>query len=151
MTPAAMQRKIERFFHRYAERFQRALDDPAEADAQGVAASFAEYFVESGPHGVQGGKNGLRLRFMMRRGFARYRKIGTLSMKVAGVRVTPLDARHAAANVAWDSRYRRRKDGAEIRIRFENVYLLRMERGAFKIFAYVVGDEQALLKKHGLI
>jgi len=150
MTPVAMQRKLERFFHRYAERFQRALDDPGGVDSEGVAASFADYFSESGPEGVHGGKNGLKLKFMMKRGFARYRKIGTRSMKVARIRVTPLDDRHAIAKVAWDSRYRRRKDGAHVRIAFENLYFVRFLRGVPKIFAYIVGDERALLKKNGL-
>ncbi len=151
MTPAAMKRKVALFFRRYAERFQRSLDDPSDVDTDGVVDSFAEYFVESSPAGVQGGKNGLRFRFALGRGFAHYRKIGTVSMRVAKLEVVPLDALHAMATVTWDSRYRRRKDGAPVKIVFANRYFLAIRKGVPKIFAYVTGDEQALLKKHGLV
>ncbi len=150
MNAAAMRRKIESFFRRYAERFQRSLDDPSDVDTDGVVASFADYFVESSPAGVRGGKNGLAFKFMIGRGFAHYRKIGTVSMKVAKLEVTPLDDAHAMAKVTWDSRYRRRKDGADVRIVFANLYFLAFRKGVPKIFAYITGDEQALLKKHGL-
>lgn len=151
MVSVAMQRKVARFFRRYAERFQRSLDDSSHADTDGVVASFADYVVGSGPAGVHGGKNGLKFKFMIGRGFAYYRKIGTVSMKIAELEVTPLDKLHALAEVTWDSRYRRRKGGAKVRIVFTNLYFVRLQRGAPKIFAYITGDEQALLKKHGLV
>ena len=150
MTAAAMKRKLVPFFRRYAERFQRALDDPSDVDIDGVVASFADYFVESSPAGVHGGKNGLKFKFMIGRGFAHYRKIGTVSMKVAKLEATPLDAIHAMAKVTWDSRYIRPKDGAKVRIVFANLYFIQFRKGVPKIFAYATGDEQALLKKHGL-
>ena len=150
MNAAETRRKVARFFQRYAERFQRALDD-AGADTAGVVDSFADYVVGSGPAGVRGGKNGLMFKFAMGRGFAHYRKIGTVSMKVAKLDVERLDDGHVLAKVTWDSRYVRRKDGARIRIVFANRYLLRLKRGAPKIFAYITGDEQAALKKHGLV
>src|SRR5262245_60095081 len=151
MAATALQNKIAQFFRRYEQRFQRALDDPDDVDIDGITGAFAEYFVGSNPQGVRGGKNGLMYRLAMRRGFARYRKIGTVSMKVAALETTVLDKRHVMAKVTWDSRYRRRKDGAEVKIVFANVYLLRLQRGAPKIFAYVTGDEEALLKKHRLL
>lgn len=151
MATAALQRKIEQFFHRYQQRFQRALDDPGDVDAEGVVAAFADYFVGSSPAGVRGGKNGLMFKFAIARGFARYRKIGTVSMKIAAIETTALDKLHALAKVTWDSRYRRRKDGADVRIVFANVYLLRLQREGPRIFAYVTGDEEALLKKHRLV
>jgi len=38
-----------------------------------------------------------------------------------------------------------------VKIVFANRYFLAIRKGVPKIFAYVTGDEQALLKKHGLV
>lgn len=151
MTVAAMKRKVTRFFREYAQRFERSLKESSDADTEGVVDAFADYFVAASPVGVHGGKNGLKFKFMIGRGFAYYRKIGTTAMKIAKLEVTPLDALHAMASVTWDSRYLRRKDGAKVRIVFTNLYFVHMDGGAPKIFAYVTGNEQALLKKHGLV
>ncbi|MBX9400591.1 hypothetical protein K4L06_04645 [Lysobacter sp. BMK333-48F3] len=150
MAANAPNTRIEQFFRRYQRCFQRALDDPHDVDTDAVTGAFADYFVQSSPAGVYGGKNGLKFKFMIGRGFARYRKIGMTSMAIAKIETTPLDPAHALAKVNWDSRYRRRKDGAEVRIVFANLYFLRLRPGKPKIFGYVTGDEAALLKKHGL-
>jgi len=150
VAASALQRKIEQFFRRYQRRFQRALDDPHQLDTDAIAGAFADYFVQSGPAGVYGGKNGLRFKFMLGRGFARYRKISMTSMRIDAIEVTALDPAHALAKVSWDSRYRRRKDGAQVRIVFANLYFLRLRPGPPKIFGYVTGDEEGVLKKHGL-
>jgi hypothetical protein len=141
--------EIERFFAAYARRFNDSLGDPPVVDSEGVRDSFADYFVGADPAGVRGGKNGLIFRFMVPRGFAHYKKIGTTAMNVTSIAVTPIDDLHVMARVGWDSRYV--KDGKEIRIPFENVYLLQMTGEGPKIFAYITGDEQKVLKEHGLV
>lgn len=79
---------------------------------------------------------------MLGRGFARYREIGTASMKISKLEVASLDDAHAMAKVTWDSRYRRRKDGAKIRIVFVNLYFLAFREGVPKIFAYVATNRR---------
>jgi hypothetical protein len=150
MTPAAIRKKVEVFFDRYAATYARALADKPGVD-KAVAAAFADYFVESSPAGVHGARNGLVFRFMAKRGFARYRKLGVESMTVDALEITPLDGQHAMARVMWDSRTRRRSDGRMVRIRFAHHYLLTLVRGRPRIFAYVATDERAIMKKHGLI
>jgi len=150
MTPAAIRKKVEIFFDRYAATYARALADKPGVD-KALAAAFADYFVESSPAGVHGGKNGLVFRLMAMRGFARYRKIGVESMAVDTLEITPLDDLHAMARVMWDSRTRRRSDGRMVRIRFAHYYFLALARGRPRIFAYVATDERAILKKHGLL
>ncbi len=150
MTPAAIRKKVEIFFGRYTATYARALADKPDVD-KAVTAAFADYFVESSPAGVHGGKNGLVFRFMAKRGFARYRKLGVESMTIDALEITPLDGLHAMARVMWDSRTRRRSDGRLVRIRFAHHYFLTMARGRPRIFAYVATDERAILKKHGLI
>jgi len=71
---------IRRFFEAYQARMNDALEDPPRIDTSGVAAAFAKYFVGTNPKGVSGGRNGWLFRFMIPRGYAFYRKIGTQRM-----------------------------------------------------------------------
>ena len=151
MTPAAMTRSVRAFFKRYAALFQRAIEPDGKVDVDALTRSFADHFVEASPAGVVGGKNGLKFRFMIGRGFKTYRAIGTTAMKVKAIDVTAIDDRHAMARVTWDSRYVRRSDGADVRIVFTNVYMLQFKGRTPKIFAYVTGDEQAVLKANGVV
>ena len=150
MTPAAIRKKVEIFFDRYTATYMRALADKPGVD-KAVADAFAEYFVESSPAGVNGGKNGLMFRVMVKRGFARYRKLGVEAMAIDSLEVTVLDGLHAMARVMWDSRTRRRSDGRMVRIRFAHHYFLTLVGGRPRIFAYVATDERAIMKKHGLL
>ncbi|HSX60151.1 MAG TPA: hypothetical protein VLF18_08135 [Tahibacter sp.] len=140
--------RVHAFFDAYARRFNEALLGKP-VDVRGVTDAFADYFVEASPAGVRGGRNGLLFRLRVPLGFRHYRKIGTTAMRIAKVTVTPLDDLHLMARVRWDSRYRR-KDGVIERIEFENLYFLQMCNGEPRIFAYVTGDEAALLREHGI-
>jgi hypothetical protein len=146
--PEAQEQRVRAFFQRYAERFNRSLAGE-KVEARDVAESFARHFVGASPVGVNGGKNGLLFRWMIPRGFAHYRKIGTTEMKIAGLELERLDPLHALAKVHWDSRYTK-KDGSNDRIEFDVTYLLHFEQGEPKIFAYITGDEEKLLREHGL-
>ena len=117
---------------------------------KGVIDSFAPYFVEASPVGVHGGKNNWLFKMMIPRGFAFYKKIGTKSMKITALDITPLDDHHAMAKVHWDSHYLK-KDGKQEQIEFDNLYFLQILAEKPRIFAYITGDEQKILKEHGLI
>jgi hypothetical protein len=145
-----MEQIITEFFAAYAKRFNDALSAQGSVDVRGVIKSFAPYFVESSPVGVKGGKNGLLFRWMVPRGFAHYKKIGTRLMQIRSLKVTVLDTFHAMANVGWHSEYRK-KSGGDVSIDFEVIYLLRVKDGPPKIFAYITGDEQRALREHGVI
>ena len=142
--------QLELFFEQYAARVNQALQDPPVVDVDGAVASFANYFIEASPNSVMCGKNDEQFRAVIPQGFAFYKSIGTTAMNVAGVDVTPLDELHAMARVHWDSRYRR-QDGDEVRIEFDVIYFLQVRDGQPKIFAYVTGEEQQVLRDHGLL
>ena len=150
MSRTAIRKKVEAFFKRYAATYARALVAKPGVD-EAVTRAFADYFVEASPAGVHGGRNGVVFRLMARRGFARYRKIGVESVLIDALEVTPLDDLHAMARVTWDSRTRRRSDGRLVRIRFTHHYFVTLLGGRVRIFAYVATDEQAILRRHGLI
>lgn len=145
-----MEEIIREFFDAYARRFEASLGAVGEVDVDAVVSSFAPYFVESSPVGVHGGKNGLLFRWMVPRGFARYRKLGTQQMRVSSLQVTELDVMHAMATVGWHSEYVR-KNGSRASIDFSVIYLLRVGEDGPQIFAYISGDEQRALREHGLL
>jgi predicted ester cyclase len=146
--PLDRSERVQAFFERYADRFNRSLEGGKVSVAE-VADSFASHFVEASPAGVQGAKNGLLFRWMIPRGFAHYKKLGTTRMAISDLSLEPLDADHALAKVHWDSRYIK-EDGSKDRIEFDVTYLLHFEQGEPKIFAYITGDEERVLREHGL-
>jgi hypothetical protein len=146
----SLETRIRAFFKSYENQYRRALKSPDGVDARGLAAHFARYFVESSPRGAHGGGNGWLFRFMIGRGFAFYRKLGTREMTLEVVDVGVVDARHSMAKIAWEARCAR-KDGSEVRVPFEHIYFLRHERNTFKIFAYIANDQQKMLEEYGLV
>lgn len=147
LIPLAQAQVIKKFFREYADRFNRSLHGES-VDAGEVAGSFAKHFVEASPAGVSAAKNGTLFRWMIPNGFARYRKIGTTNMSIDNIEVESIDLMHALAKVHWESDYE--KDGKRDHIAFDVTYLLQFEGSKPKIFAYITGDEEKVLKEHGL-
>jgi hypothetical protein len=150
MDTDARLKMIDGFFAAYAAGFNKALADTPEIDVEATAGAFADCFIAADPNGVSCGKNDEEFRTRIPMGFAFYRSIGTKSMKVASLAVTPLDDYHLTANVHWESVYRK-KDGSEEEIDFDDIYFVRMVGDQPRIFGYVTGDEQRLLRERGLI
>lgn len=140
--------RIRAFFDRYARLFNRAL--AGEADMDEVATLYASQFIAASPAGVMAGKNDERLRTSMAQGYARYRAIGTREMRIRDVRVCAIDDGHCLAHVAWTAAYAR-EDQPDISIDFDVHYFVRTLDGEPKVFGWVTGDEEALLKARGII
>ena len=139
------QQQLEKFFAAYEQRFNDVLNDkPADVDA--TAAAFAEYFVESSPVGVMGGKNDEKFKEQIPKGNEFYKQIGTLSMKIGTLDITQLDDFHAIAKVHWLSSYKGNKN-----IEFDVFYIMNLAGDSPKIFAYITGDEQKVLQENGLV
>ncbi|MGH7231973.1 MAG: nuclear transport factor 2 family protein, partial [Nitrospiraceae bacterium] len=83
-------------------------------------------------------------------GLAFYRSIGTKAMKIDSLTITLLDDCHWMAKVHWKAFYRK-KDGREELVDFDVIYLVQIIDATPKIFAYITGDEQKVLKERGLI
>jgi hypothetical protein len=137
--------KVHAFFQAYARRFNDGLHGK-KPDIKGTAASFAEYFVEASAVGVMGGKNGRRFRDAIPKGYEFYQSIGTLSMSIEGIDITELDAQHVMARVHWKAVYKK-----PAQLDFDVIYLLQDRPEGLKIFAYVTGDEQKVLRENGLM
>jgi hypothetical protein len=142
--------QIETFFDAYAERFNKALGANPTDDVEGTINAFADCFIEASPLGVSCGQNDDNFRAQIPKGNAFYRGIGTQSMKIHALNITPLDDYHVQAKVHWQADYKK-KDGSKDTIDFDVIYFLQVLEGTPKVFAYITGDEQKVYKEKGII
>jgi len=139
--------KIEKFFEDYQTRFADGLAGQPDVDA--IAGVFADFFVEASPVGVSGGKNDEGFKQAIPKGYDFYRSIGTTEMKINQLSIRDLDDFHYEAEAYWEAIYD--KNGESQSIEFNVIYYLQHLNDRLKIFAYITGDEQKVLKEHGLI
>ena len=143
-----METSVRKLFERYEQLFEQCLG--GNKDMHEVASLYASKFISATPAGVMTGKNDDQLKQVMAQGYARYRAIGTKEMRIRDVRLSPMDELHCVAHVAWTATYAR-KDQPDLAIDFDVHYFVRTADGKSKVFGWVSGDEQALLRKHGII
>lgn len=139
---------VAKLFERYERLFNGAL--AGEVDMDEIASLYATDFIAASPHGVATGKNDDQLKQVLAEGYARYRAIGTKGIHIRDVRVSPLDEQHCVAHVAWTATYAR-KDEADKAVNFVVHYLVQKLAGEAQVFGWVSGDEQALLRTHGIV
>jgi len=143
-----METRVRKLFERYESFFNESLGGDTDMDE--VASLYASEFIGAAPAGVMTGKNDDQFKKVMARGYAHYRAIGTKEIRIRNVRLSPIDEHHCVAHVAWTATYVR-QDRADVAIDFDVHYLVQKLDGEPKIFGWVSGDEQALLRKHGII
>jgi len=142
-----METGVRKLFERYERFFNRSLG--GDIDTAEMAALYAAEFIASSPAGVMTGRNDDRFRQAMAQGYAHYRAIGTKGMRIRDVRLSGIDDHHCVAHVAWTATYVR-EGQPDIAIDFEVHYFVRTLEGTPKVFGWVSGDEQALLREHGI-
>jgi hypothetical protein len=143
-----MEQAVRKLFERYEGLFHRSLADGIDEDE--VAKLYASEFIAATPAGVMTGKNDEHLIQAMAQGYDRYRAIGTKDMRIRGMRLSPIDDLHCVVHVAWTATYAR-DDLPETAIDFDVHYLVQILDGEAKVFGWVSGDEQAMLKQHGIV
>ena len=143
-----MEKNIHHFFAAYEKRFNDALK--GEPDVEGTARAFASCFVEASSMGIMCGHNDQEFRKKIPQGIEFYKKIGTRLMEIVSQEVTPLDDYHYLVKIHWKAHYKN-KDNSDLVIEFDINYFLQGLNNELKIFAYITGDEQGVLRKHGLI
>ncbi|XUY30584.1 nuclear transport factor 2 family protein (plasmid) [Agrobacterium sp. rho-8.1] len=142
-----MKEEIEALFDRYTREFNNAVAGQPNMDA--LADQYSEAFIGAAPAGVMVSKNDDDFKKSMSAGFDYQRKIGTRQMRLRGIRIHPIDGLHALATVDWTAVYEAK--GETKTIDFVNDYLVRVVDGTAKVFGWITGDEQAEMKKHGII
>jgi len=141
-------KKLERFFAGYEAAFNRSLGETP--DVETIIRAFADCFIAANPKGVACGKNDEQLRTAIMQGYEFYKSIGTKSVKIVTLTVTSLDDYHSLAKVHYKALYKK-KDSNEELVDFDVIYLIQTLAENPKIFAYITGDEQKLLREKGLI
>lgn len=143
-----MERAVRELFERYESFFNRSLG--GDMDTAEIASLYASEFIGAAPSGVMAGKNDDQFKQVMAQSYAHYRAIGTKEMRIRNVRLSPIDEHHCVAHVAWTALYAR-KDQPDVVIDFEVHYFVQKLGEEPKVFGWVSGDEQALLREHGII
>ncbi|MCZ7467651.1 nuclear transport factor 2 family protein [Agrobacterium sp. O3.4] len=143
-----MEASIRKFFERYERFFNQSLG--GDMDMKEAASLYASDFIAASPAGVITGKNDDHLRQVMAQGYERYRAMGTREMRIRDISLSPIDDHHCTAHVAWTATYAR-QDQADVAIDFDVHYFVQTLNGEPKVFGWVSGDEQALLRKHGIL
>ena len=143
-----LEASVRTLFERYERSFNQSLG--GEVDMAEVASLYASEFIAASPAGVMAGKNNDQLKQFMARGYARYRALGTKNMRIRNVRLSSIDDHHCVAHVAWTATYARTEQ-PDVAIDFDVHYFVQKLGGEPKVFGWVSGDEQALLRKHNII
>ncbi|WP_299360580.1 nuclear transport factor 2 family protein [uncultured Paracoccus sp.] len=143
-----MEQAVRTLFARYEDFFNRSL--AGEIDLDEGSSLYASDFIAASPSGVITGRNDEQLRQVMAQGFERYRAIGTTGMRVRDVRIAPIDDLHCVAHVAWTASYAR-DDLPATTVDFDVHYLVQVLDGAAKVFGWIAGDEEAVLRQHGIL
>ena len=143
-----MEQAVRQLFERYADFFAKSL--AGEPDPEEAATLYAPAFIGATPVGIVTGKNDADFLQAMRAGYAYYRSIGTRQMRIRHLHILRLDDWHCVASVAWTAVYAR-DDLPETEIDFDVHYMVQMLDGVAKVFGWMSGDEEALLKARGVV
>jgi hypothetical protein len=139
----------EGFFREYASAYERSLGESV--DVKTLRSFFAEAFLSAGTAGeVAAGANDRQFEETLRKGYAFYKAIGTVSMKVDHIEPEVLYENHDRVRVFYVAGYARRS-GETVSISFDVLYLMQRRSGGPKIFGFIAGDEMAVFRQHGLV
>ncbi len=144
-----MKAQVEKFFQDYETRANKGLAEKPEINAEEASSAYTETFIEANPKGVMTFTSE-QFREGAEEGFARQREVGARSMKIGSLDITPLDEFHAMAKIHWVSTYVNKQDKA-LEIDFDEIYFVQLLDDTVKVFAYIAGDQEGLLKENGIL
>lgn len=142
-----METSVRKLFERYERFFKQSLGGDINDDE--MAALYTSDFIAASSAGVLTGKNDDHFKQVMAQGYAHYREIGMKEMRIRHIGFSSIDEHHGVARVAWTATYAR-KDQPDVAIDFDVHYFVQKLEGEPKVFGWVSGDEQALLKEYGI-
>lgn len=139
---------INVFLSEYETEFNIAFhSDP---DVGTTAKLFAESFVEANPSGITSRRNDDGFRKYIAEKYAFYKDIGLKEMRIVSRDINMLNDMHGVDKVKWKAFYET-KEGKKDELEFEVIYFVQVINGDPRIFAYITGDENRVLRERGLI
>lgn len=138
---------VHALFDRYEALFAQAL--AGKADPAALAGLYAPEVIAASPMGVRAGRNDAAMIAAMAEGHAHDRAIGTRAMRIRSRRLSRIDALHCVAHIGWRAHYAR-PDLPETVVDFEVHYLVQVLASRARVFGWITGDEDAVLKQHGI-
>lgn len=139
---------VESFFAKYEAVFNDGIE--GRVDLKAIKQLYSEQFIAANPKGVRAAAVDGSFEEVISKGYERYRDLGTRSMKVESINMHEVDNCHIIARVRWHSVYQKPGDD-EIHIPFDVNYLLQQRSGDLKVFGWITGDEEEVLKAHGVL
>lgn len=140
--------QVEKFFQKYEQFFMQSLRGKLNPDE--ITELYAPEFIAASPMGVMTGKNDIDFQKTLSYGYEQYRKMGTIGMHVCKIKVYPIDEYHSVAHVSWRASYQK-SDKSRVDIDFEVHYLMQEIKGKLRVFGWISGNEQEVLKEYGII
>ena len=140
--------RLKEFFCRYESFFMKSLYE--EIDSEEILNLYASEFIAATPLGVMTGKNDDDFKQALFAGYEQYRKMGTIDMHVCKIKIYPIDEYHGVAHVFWRASYQK-SDKSRVDIDFEVHYLMQEIKGKLRVFGWISGNEQEVLKEYGII
>lgn len=140
--------QVEKFFQKYEQFFMQSLIGKLNSDE--ITELYAPEFIAASPMGVMTGKNDIDLQKTLSNGYEQYRKMGTIDMHVCKIKIYPIDEYHGVAHVFWRASYQK-SDKSRVDIDFEVHYLMQEIKGKLRVFGWISGNEQEVLKEYGII
>lgn len=137
----------EQMFRRYVDAMNAALDD---ADTSGTIQSFyAETSLALSLDGRLQAATNAELGLILSQMQDLYRKSSMQAMTLGRVEATALEENHDRVVVHYIADYLAR--GATVPVPFSVTYLCQRRGEDAKIFAFIAGDEAALLRQYGVL
>lgn len=140
--------QVEKFFQKYEQFFMQSLIGKLNPDE--ITELYAPEFIAASPMGVMTGKNDIDFQKTLSYGYEQYRKMGTIGMHVCKIKVYPIDEYHSVAHVSWRASYQK-SDKSRVNIDFEVHYLMQEIKGKLRVFGWISGNEQEVLRENGII
>ena len=140
--------QVEKFFQKYEQFFMQSLSGNVIFDE--ITELYAPEFIAASPMGVMTGKNDIDFQKALSYGYEQYRKMGTIGMHICKIKVYPIDEYHSVAHVSWRASYQK-SDKSRVDIDFEVHYLMQEIKGKLRVFGWISGNEQEVLRENGII
>jgi hypothetical protein len=140
--------KIRRFFSDYETACNNLLLG-TDGSTVRLRKAFASDFIKADPSGSSTIANNFLFGRNVKKKFKNYKALKLQSQKIASLDIIPVDLFHYMVKVRWSCWYIKKHSVSET-IEFTSTYIIQHLNNELKIFAYICGEEDRVLKERGM-